>query len=301
MNKWKRLLRNPYKVFSVLATKGYMKRLSDKTYIKLFFRSQMGYPLNLASPKTFNEKIQWLKLYDRKPEYTKMVDKYAVREYIAQTIGDEYLIPLLGVWNDPDEIDFDALPERFVLKCNHNSGTGMYICKDKSQMDIEKVKNDLRKGLEEDYYISNREWPYKDVPRKITAEQYMEDDTTSELRDYKFFCFNGDAKALFIATDRQTAGEETKFDFFDMNFEHLDVRNGHPNAATPPAKPINFELMKELAEKLSQGIPHVRVDFYEVNGKVYFGELTFFHWSGVVPFEPAEWDTVFGEWIQLPK
>lgn len=280
---------------------GMYNRLSDEEYLKRKFKVAMRKELDLENPKTFSEKLQWLKLYDRKPEYTMMVDKYLVRNYIAETIGEEYLIPLLGVWDDPDEIDFDSLPDRFVLKCNHNSGLGMYICRDKSKMDIKAVKAALRKGLRQDYYLSGREWPYKDVPRKIVAEQYMEDTETAELRDYKFFCFDGEVKALFIASERQSATEETKFDFFDADFNHLPFTNGHPNARVLPQKPRQFEKMKELAAILSKGIPQVRVDFYEVNGRIYFGELTFSHWSGMVPFDPEEWDYTFGSWIKLPK
>lgn len=280
---------------------GMYNRLSDEEYLKRKFKVAMRKELDLENPKTFNEKLQWLKLYDRKPEYTVMVDKYLVRNYIAETIGEEYLIPLLGVWDDPDEIDFDSLPDRFVLKCNHNSGLGMYICRDKSKMDIKAVKAALRKGLRQDYYLSGREWPYKDVPRKIVAEQYMEDTETAELRDYKFFCFDGEVKALFIASERQSATEETKFDFFDADFNHLPFTNGHPNARVLPQKPRQFEKMKELAAILSKGIPQVRVDFYEVNGRIYFGELTFSHWSGMVPFDPEEWDYTFGSWIKLPS
>lgn len=274
--------------------------LSDKAFLKLRYQFCMGEKLNLSDPKTFNEKLQWLKLYDRNPAYTMMVDKYKVREYIKDTIGEEYLIPLLGVWDDPDDIDFDALPDKFVLKCNHNSGLGMCICKDKSKLDVAKVREELRKGLKENYYLGGREWPYKDVDRKIVCEQYMEDPTTEELRDYKFFCFDGEVKALFVATDRQTKGEETKFDFFDADYNHLPFTNGHPNARVLPEKPKAFDKMKALAAILSKNIPQVRVDFYEVDGRIYFGELTFSHWSGMVPFDPPAWGNAFGEWIELP-
>ena len=279
--------------------RGYLNHLPDKMFLKLLFRVRMGKKLDLKNPKTFSEKLQWLKLYDRKPEYTIMVDKYEAKKYVADIIGEEYIIPTLGVWDSVDEIDFDKLPEKFALKCTHNSGKGMYICKDKSKMNKEAVKEGLRSGLKQNYYLSNREWPYKDVKPRIIAEQYMEDVETAELRDYKFFCFGGEAKALFIATDRAKEDTETKFDFFDMDFNHLPFTNGHPNAEILPQKPLNFELMKELAAKLSAGVPHLRVDFYEVNGKVYFGELTFFHWGGFVPFEPEEWDYTFGSWINL--
>lgn len=272
---------------------------SDKSYIKWKYRLCLHKKLNLKNPKTYNEKLQWLKLYNRKDEYTMMVDKYKVKEYVADKIGEEHIIPTIGVWDSPEDIDFDALPDKFVLKCNHNSGTGMYICDDKSKMDVEKVKAELRKGLAEDYYKTNREWPYKNVKRKIIAEQFMVDESGTELKDYKLFCFDGKPHFLFIATDRNTPGEETKFDFYDMDFNHLDFTNGHPNSSKKIEKPKGFEKMKELACKLSEGIPHARIDFYDINGQVYFGEITFFHWSGIVPFEPEEWDYKFGELINL--
>lgn len=274
--------------------------LLDKQYIKLTcFSKKMK--MDIDNPQTFNEKLQWLKLYDRRPEYTMMVDKIEVKKYIAEKIGEEYLIPTLGVWDNAEDIDFDSLPDKFVMKCNHNSGLGMAICKDKSTFDTEKARKELRKGLKQDYYLTGREWPYKNVKRRIIAEQYMEDEKTSELRDYKFFCFNGEVKAMFVATERQKVGEEVKFDFFDENFNHLPIRQGHPNAKVAPEKPEKFEEMKKLASKLSQNIPHVRVDFYEVNGKIYFGEMTFYHFSGMVPFAPEEWDYKLGEWTTLPK
>ena len=300
MNRVQKAFKDPERALLYLLNTRMGTLFPDKTYLKLKYRLSMKKKLNLKAPETFNEKLQWLKLYDRNPEYTVMVDKYLVRQYIADKIGEEYLIPLIGAWDDPDEIDFDKLPDRFVLKCNHNSGLGMYICKDKSLIDVSEIKKELKRGLRQNYYLNGREWPYKNVPRKIIAEQYMEDEKTQELRDYKFFAFNGEVKALFIATDRQKNGEETKFDFFDAEFNHLDFINGHPNAEVYPDKPVMFEEMKALAKKLSEGIPQVRVDFYEVNGKIYFGELTFSHWSGMVPFEPQEWDEKFGDWIELP-
>lgn len=287
--------------FLINAGNGAYDKIPDEQFLKWKFKAIFGEELNLENPKTFNEKLQWLKLYDRRPEYTMMADKVAVREYIAKTIGEEYLIPCLGVWDDPENIDFDTLPEQFVLKCNHNSGLGMYICKDKSKLNIQKVKKELKKGLEQDYYLSNREWPYKNIPRRIIAEQYMEDEKTEELRDYKLFCFDGKVRAMFIATERQKAGEEVKFDFFDAEGNHLDVRQGHPNAKVVPDIPKTFVQMKELAKKLSVGIPQVRVDFYEANGKIYFGELTFSHFAGMVPFEPSAIDEQWGDWINLPK
>ena len=189
------------KVIEKLRYHHLLDRMPDKPYLELMYWVNMDRKLDLKNPKTFNEKLQWLKLYNRRPEYTMMADKVLVRDYIAKTLGPEYLIPLLGVWDDPDEIDFDKLPDRFVLKCNHNSGLGMCICKDKSKLDIEKVRADLREGLKQDYYLTGREWPYKDIPRKILCEQYMED-ASLELKDYKFFCFNGVPRYCQVIADR---------------------------------------------------------------------------------------------------
>ncbi len=278
-----------------------MGLLPDEMFIRLNYLRRMKQWPDLKHPTTYNEKLQWLKLHDRQPLYTQLVDKYEVRRFVEERIGGEYLVPLAGgPWNSYDEIDFDALPERFVLKCTHDSG-GLVICRDKRTLDREKARRRISQSLQQNFYYHNREWPYKDVQPRIIAEAYMEDASTNELRDYKFFCFDGEPRMLFVASDRQTAGEETKFDFFDMDYNHLDLRNGHPNAAVPPEKPVQFGLMRELAQKLSQGIPHVRVDLYEVNGRVYFGEMTFYHWSGMVPFDPPEWDRKLGSWIGLPE
>ena len=274
--------------------------IPDKLFLKYRYWRVFHKRLNLKNPQTFNEKIQWLKLYDRKPEYTKMVDKYEAKKYIASVIGAKYIIPTLGVWEHFDDIDFETLPDKFVLKTTHDSGT-IVICKNKNEFDYKDAKKKLEKRLHYNYYKMHREWPYKNVKPRIIAEKYMEDSATKELRDYKLFTFNGVVKALFIATERQNPNEETKFDFFDENLKHLDLKNGHPNATVPPACPETFNEMKILAEKLSKNIPHLRCDFYEINGKVYFGELTFSHWSGLTPFEPESWDLVFGNWICLPK
>lgn len=296
----KKLIQNPYKIVYVLDRLKISQVIPDKAYIKLKFRANMKRKPNLKAPQTFNEKLQWLKLYDRNPRYTEMVDKYAVKKYVADKIGEQYIIPTLGVWDRVEDIDFESLPDQFVLKCTHDSG-GLVICRDKSKLDIEQAKKTLKKALASDFYYLGREWPYKNVKPRIIAEQYMEDSKTAELRDYKFFCFDGEVKALFIASERQKIGEEVKFDFFDTEFNHLDFRHGHPNSPNCPKKPETFDEMKRLAAVLSPDIPQVRVDFYEVDGKVYFGELTFFHHGGFVPFTPEEWDYRFGEWIKLPK
>lgn len=273
---------------------------NDKVYLSIKYYLLMGQRLHWKNPQTFNEKLNWLKVYNRKPEYTDMVDKVKAKEYVAKRIGEEYIIPTYAVWDKPEDIDFDLLPDQFVLKCNHAGSLGMCICKDKSKLDYDKVRDGLAVCLKDDYYLHSREWPYKNVEKKIFAEAYMLDNKTAELRDYKFFCMDGKCKTLFIAKDRMNR-KEPYFDFFDADFNHLDIRQGHPNSPIPPEKPENFELMKQLAEKLAQDIPQLRVDFYEVNGNVYFGELTFFHFGAVVPFEPKSVDFEWGSWITLPK
>ncbi len=289
-----------HKMVARIAAKGMLNFLSDENYLKIVYWARMGRKLNLSSPKRYTEKIQWLKLNNRKPEYTIMVDKYLVKKYVADIIGEEYIIPTLGVWDRFEDIDFSSLPQQFVLKCTHDSG-GLVICKDKKILDIEQAKVKINKSLSKNYYKAGREWPYKDVKPRIIAETYMEDNEDGELRDYKFFAFDGEVKALFIATDRGRKDTETKFDFFDENFNHLEFTNGHPNSDILPHKPKNFEKMKQLAAILSKGIPHARIDFYEVDEKVLFGEITFSHWSGMVPFEPDKWDYNFGEWINIKQ
>lgn len=273
--------------------------LPDDLYLKVRFRQRVGYWPNFRHPRTYNEKLQWLKLNDRHPEYTKLVDKVTAKDYVAARIGANYIIPTLGVWDSIDEIDWDALPNQFVIKVTSDSG-GIVVCKDKSQLDKEKAKAKLRHGWGKNYYQYNKEYPYKDVKPRIIAEQYMEDESGYELKDYKFFCFDGEPKLLFVATDRGKKDEDTKFDFYDIEFNHLPFLNGHPNARVAPTKPENYEEMIEIAKKLSRGMCHVRVDLYNVRGKIYFGELTFFHWSGMTPFEPQEWDYRLGELIKLP-
>lgn len=272
--------------------------LSDKTYLKLRYYLTFNKKLNLKNPKTYNEKLQWMKLYDRNPLYTKIVDKYEVKKYIAEKIGEEYVIPTLGIWDRFEDIDFDKLPEQFVLKCTHDSGS-VLICKDKTAFDYDVARSHFARCLKHDSYHSGREWAYKDVRPRIIAEEYMEDDFKTGLRDYKFFCFDGKVKALFIATERGIEGTDVKFDFFDENFNHLPFKHGHEQASITPSMPEHFEKMKEISARLSEGFRHVRIDLYNVNGKIYFGEMTFYHHCGFVPFEPEEWDHTFGSWINI--
>lgn len=283
---------------SIIKTFGFL--YNDKSYLSKMFRYRMGYDINWDNPTTYSEKLQWLKIYDRNPFYTKLVDKYEVKKYVEEKIGSEYVAKLLGVWDTPDQIDFDSLPNQFVLKTVHGGGNlGVVICKDKDHINKEAVIKNLKNSMNCDLYRDSREWPYKGVKKRIIAEEYLEDNKTGELRDYKFFCFDGKVKALFVATERQMR-EEPFFNFFDEKYNHLGIQQGHPCAPIPPAKPINFDKMIELATKLSKGIPHVRVDFYEANNKVYFGEFTFYHFGGMVPFNPSKWDEIFGSWLILP-
>ena len=296
--KLKRYWRDPYHEIGYDMLWRHPNWMPDKWYLKSYFKRTFGYELDLKHPKTFNEKLQWLKLYNRDPLYTTMVDKYRVKQWVADKIGEQYVIPTLAVYNSVNEIDLDKLPDQFVIKCNHDSGS-VLICRDKSTFDVRFAQQSLGKALGKNYYWDAREWPYKNVSRCILAEKYMGDEN-GELKDYKFFCFNGEVQALFIASDRNNVNEETKFDFFDAEFTHLPFTNGHPNAVVLPTKPNRFEEMKLLASKLSGGIPQVRIDFYEVEDCVYFGEATFFHWGGFTAFFPKEWDRIFGDWIKLP-
>lgn len=273
--------------------------ISDKLYIPLKFRLRMGQWPDLDDPQTFNEKLQWLKLYNRRSEYTMMVDKVKVKEYIAKKIGEEYIIPTLGVWDDPDNIDFDKLPNQFVLKCNHNSGFGMCICKDKSKLNIKKVKAKLRKGLKQDYFLASREWPYKNVERKILAEKFMVDESGTELKDYKLMCFHGKVKCCFVCSERYNENS-LKVTFYDKEWNRLPFERHYPSSATEIKMPSKYHEMIRLAEKLSENIPFLRSDFYEINGRLYFGELTFFPGSGLEEFTPEEWDKRLGHFIMLP-
>ena len=294
----KELLKNPYGIFNFLAANGLFDWLPDKPYLKLRFRASMGKKLNLKNPQTFNEKLQWLKLYDRKPIYTTMVDKYEVKKYVAEKIGEEYIISTLGVWDNFDDIDFDKLPDQFVLKCTHDSG-GLVICKDKSKLDKCKAKLKIEKSLKHDYFKWGREWPYKNVPRKIIAEKYMEDNSLHELRDYKFFCFNGVADCVMVCIGRSTGN--TKFYFYnkEWNLCRYNILGKNIIGNGDVEKPDNISEMFVIAEKLSQGIPFSRIDLYNVNQKIYFGEVTFFPDSGFDPNLLPETDLYFGNKINL--
>ena len=277
----------------------------DKLYLTLLFRLRMGYWIDWKNPKTFSEKLQWLKLYDRKPEYTVMVDKYAVKDYVAEKIGKEYIIPTLGVWDSPDDIDWDCLPQKFVLKTTHGGGgSGVVICKDKVTFDKADAIAKLKKSLNRCIYNSLREWPYKNIRKKIIAEVYLENTTQSsgefDLKDYKFFCFNGKPEFCQVISGRT---KNMCVDFYDMYWEHQPFHEpkDYPFSVAGHSKPFCFEEMSRLASELSNGLSFLRVDFYEIGNQIYFGELTFFPTSGYGGFEPKEWDYKFGEMVKLPS
>jgi len=292
-------IKNPYKVITLFSKRGFLKSVPDELYIKLFYRGATGEVLNLKSPVTYNEKIQWLKLYDRNPLYTKLVDKYKVREYIANTIGDEYLIPLHGVWNDFNEIDFDILPNQFVLKCTHDSG-GIVICKDKSLFNIDEARKKINKSLKRNFYYYTREWPYKNVKPRIICESYIDQDDGEELRDYRFFCFDG--KPKFIAVDFSiTDKSKTRRNLYDLDWNLLDAEISYPKEENIKVnKPKKLNKMIELSQILASNFPHARVDLYYIHNQIFFGEITFFHQNGIGTISPKDFNVQMGKWIKIP-
>ena len=297
--KLKKALCEPRIMARMLLASKLSRLLTDKKHISLTYWACTGKKLNLDPPVTFNEKLQWLKLRDRREQYAVCADKLRVRDYVAQRLGEEYLIPLLGSWERAEDIDFDKLPQQFVLKCNHNSGLGMCICKDKSTLDTETARKQLQAGLRENFFLKGREWSYRDIPRRILAEAFLSDGSGS-LADYKIHVFNGEPKFILVCADRFEGSGLTE-DFYTPDWEHMDIRRpGIPNAQKPQEKPQLLEQLLECAKKLSTDFPFVRVDFYVCGGKIYFGEMTFYPAGGVTPFDPPWWDETFGSWLQLP-
>ena len=277
------------------------KYLKDETYVKLQYFIKYGKTLNLDTPKTYREKLQWLKLYYHNPDMPIMVDKCAVKKYVSDRIGAEHIIPELGVYERFDDIDFSLLPNKFILKCTHDSGSYV-IVHDKlrflSSSEFKKAKHRIEKGLGRNYFFIHREWPYKLLKPQILVEELLEDKENDYLTDYKFYCFNGEPQIMYVSHD---IAKQAHTDFFDMNYNHLPLRMKDPNSENPPQKPLEFEEMKNLARVLSKGLPHVRVDFYIVNHRIYFGELTFFHNGGLFPLYPNDWDYKLGEMLHIPK
>lgn len=300
MNKIRKIVKDPIYYLIVLLGKCLPDNLlCNKFYLKILYRNRLKKNLNLNNPKAFNEKIQWLKLYDRKPEYTKMVDKYEVKEYVKNLIGEQHIIDTLGVYDSFKDINFSELPNKFVFKCTHDSG-GVVICKDKKNLDMKDTEKKFKKLLKRNYFYNTREFPYKNVKPRIIVEPFMSDNRNEDLLDYKFMCFNGKVKCSFVCSERRSK-QGLAVDFFDNDWKHLPFRRRYRNLNREIKKPNNLNKMIEMAEKLSKGITFVRVDFYEINNDVYFGEMTFYPGSGLEEFIPEEWDYKFGEWINLPK
>jgi hypothetical protein len=300
MNKLFKCIVNPYYGCSKVLHRIAPLIKDDELYVKLDYFFAFKKKLDLSNPQTFSEKLQWLKLNDHNPAYTMMVDKYSVKEYVGKLIGSEYVIPTLGVWEQFDDIDFNSLPEKFVLKCTHDSG-GLVICKSKQNLDVAKARRILSKCLKRNYYLGTREYPYKSVKPQIIAEQYMEDGNSGVLNDYKLMCFNGQVKLVEVHIGRFTHHHTQ--DFYNSNWEKTNISQGGygANSKQKVDKPKHLEKMIEYSELIAAKMAHCRVDWYEINGKLYFGEITFFHWSGMKPFVPEKWDYTFGSWIELPS
>ena len=302
----KRNIINIYKkYFSVEHPYTYI--LSDKSFIKKFYKKRMGKKINLSNPKTFTEKQNWLKLYDRNPIYTVTADKYLVRDFVKEKIGEEYLVPLLGVWNNVDEIDFSALSDEFVLKCNHNSDViifkdGIFTAKDKSILTETEARKKLKEQLKQDYYKSKREWSYKNISRRIICEKYMENHNGKDSIEYKVFCFNGKPKYVLVISDRFTRRAVT-MDIYDMQWNHTNLMKSTCAALAGDVyeKPACFDELCDLSKKLSADIPFIRVDFNFWNGKLYFGEMTNYDSAGFDKYKPEEWDYILGQELILPK
>lgn len=271
--------------------------LPDKWAICLDYYRFFGKFPDLKNPKTFNEKLQWLKLYDRKPEYTRMVDKYEAKKYVAERIGEEYIVPTYGVWDHFDEIDFDALPNQFVLKCTHDCG-GLVICRDKASLDWAAAKKKIESCLKRNYFWQGREWPYKNVEPRVIAEKYMEDSGNFALPVYKIFCFNGEPRIIQAVQNDKLPGEI--IDYFDSTWTKLNMRQNFPNSQELLPKPERLTEMFMLARTLSDGFPFLRTDFYTINNQVFFSENTFYSDAGFACFHPANWDEILGSWIELP-
>lgn len=301
MLKVDKLLYYPRHLLLSFANRGLI-HISDEKYIRLLFQDRFGIKIDLENPISFNEKIQWLKLHDRKEAYVTMVDKYLVKEYVANKIGKEHIIPTLGIWDSFDQIDFESLPNQFVLKCTHDSGS-VVIVKDKAKMNIKKCKRIISRCLKRDYYLLGREWVYKNVERKVIAEKYMqESENDADLTDYKFYCFNGTPMYCQVITNRTS---DERIDFFDMNWNHMEftglAKPYKPFSDTEIHEPLNLKKMKEYCSLLAKDIPFLRVDFYEIDQQIFFGELTFFPADGVGEFYPNEWNVKLGNMIDISK
>lgn len=273
----------------------------DAMYLKIMYRIRVGKKLNLKNPTTISEKLQWLKLYNRQDIYTRMVDKYEVKQWVADKIGSEHVIPTIGVWDNFDDIPFDEFPEQFVLKCTHDSGS-VIICKDKSTFDVDAARKRMKIALKRNGYWKNREWPYKNVRPRLIAEPYLKSLANPDSKEYKITCFDGKLGFGTICSGpAHRKLSERKNDFYDPDFKSLPFWSFYEHSDNPiTEKPAHYDEMVKYAEILSEGIPYLRVDFYLMDDVVYFGENTFFTWGGFLKFEPAEWDEKLGEMLKLP-
>lgn len=287
--------------FKVLNHCGFYRNWDDDKYLKKIYKMRTGETLNLDDPKTYNEKIQYLKLHDRKPEYSIMVDKYLAKEYVGEKIGMQHIIPLLGVWDRFEDIDFSKLPDKFVLKCNHDCG-GVVICKDKKSFDKRAAKKKLKKHLKQNFYYYGREWPYKNVKPRILCEQYMEDAVDNELKDYKVMCFSGEPKYIQVHSGRYTDKQHQDFYDTDWNKTNISQTGGMKKFQSSDVyakRPVNLDLMIEFSRELSKEMRQARIDWYEVNGQLYFGEITLFDGSGFVLFDDRKVDEALGSLINI--
>lgn len=291
-----------FRGFNYFAKRGLLNWMSDKTYINLMFQYRIGTKINWDNPQSFNEKLQWLKLYDRRPEYHDMVDKYEAKLFVSSQIGEQYIIPTLGVWDRVEDIDFELLPDSFVLKCTHDSGS-IVLCPDKKQLNKEDAFMKLNRGLNKDMFYWGREWPYVGLKRRIIAEKYMRDESGDDLKDYKVLCFNGEPKLIELHQQRNTVNQTQ--DYYDTNWKLTEITQNstHTYKESKKAikKPKTLEEMLALSAKLSQGIPQLRVDWYSIHDHLFFGELTFFDGSGFEPYDKYEDDLMLGSWITLPN
>lgn len=299
MKKLKKIIENPR--ISIMWLLEHLSWIPDSTFVKLLYFAETGKKINLANPTLLNEKLQWLKLYNRKPEYSLMCDKLRVKDYIAKQIGEEHVIKTLGVWDKAEDVDFSKLPNRFVIKVNHTSGFGNYICKDKSQMDEAKVRKILSDGLKRDFYKYRREWPYKNIDRKIFAEEFMENADGTEIVDYKFYCYGGKPRYfMYSVGEANHHVRNCKFDMDCNNIDHL-FKKKRALSDDEMKLPENFAEMKAIVEKLCVGYPHIRIDLYNIDGKIYFGEMTFYSGAGFINIDNEEFSNKLASYIDLSK
>ncbi|MDD6250787.1 MAG: ATP-grasp fold amidoligase family protein [Bacillales bacterium] len=285
--------------FITLGNYGFYKRMNDSVYLKKRYKALTGKKLNMDRPKTFNEKLQWLKVNDRKEYYSKMVDKYDAKEYVKEICPSINVIKTIGIYDHFDDINLDSLPDKFVIKCTHNSNC-LIICRDKSKFDGVYAKKQLEKGLKDNFYTAGREWPYKNLRRRIIVEEYMEDDSGEGLMDYKFYCFNGVPKFLYISKGLENHATAA-ISFVTLNWQFAPYeRSDYKPFEKLPKQPACFEQMIQIAKILSKEMPFLRVDLYEINNKVYFSELTFYPCAGAMPFKNDDHDLELGNMIHLP-